>query len=132
MPAKPLKKSYEEEPMCLMGRSAVMLWLVLAQGCAAGSQPGLTGVYQTWDDVITRWIGAHKNDLYYELGPPTFHPETLKDGEEEMVWDLTIASMPGQAEQYNTLPLYTSQDCKLVFIADTKGIIRNGRRLGCD
>ena len=100
--------------------------------CASGPQPGLTGIYQTWDDVINRWIGAQKDDLYYELGPPTFHPKDLDNGYQELMWDMTIASVPGQAERYNTLPLYTSESCRLVFIADSRGIIKSGHRIGCD
>jgi hypothetical protein len=111
---------------------AAIVCLGILNGCAAGPQPGVAGVYRTWDDVVNRWIGGHQADLYYELGPPTFHPVELKDGYREMVWDLTVDSMPGQAEQYHTLPLYSSQDCKLIFVADSGGVIRAGRRLGCD
>jgi hypothetical protein len=110
----------------------MIVYLLLIGGCATGPQPGVAGPYQTWDDVINRWIGGHQDDLYYELGPPTFHPVELKEGYHEMMWDVTINSMPGQAEQYHTLPLYSSENCRLVFIADSAGIIRNGRRLGCD
>ncbi len=120
--------------MNILRASAVMVALaLLVGGCESSPQPGVAGVYQTWDDVITRWIGANKTDLYYELGPPTFHPAELKDGYEEMVWDMTIQSMPGQAREYNTLPLYGAiENCKLVFFADFNGIIKSGRRIGCD
>jgi hypothetical protein len=113
---------------------AVVLGLAaLAAACATGSQPGVSGPYQTWDDVITRWIGANKQDLYYELGPPNLHPKQLPDGMTEMVWDMTIDRMPGQADEYNLLPLYnTSVNCQLVFFADAEGMIKSGRRIGCD
>lgn len=114
--------------------SAVVLGLaILATACATGSQPGVSGPYQTWDEVITRWVGANKQDLYYELGPPNLHPKELPDGMTEMVWDMTIDRMPGQADEYHLLPLYnTSVNCQLVFFADPEGIIKSGRRNGCD
>jgi hypothetical protein len=93
-------------------------WLVLAVsflllptwGCVAARDPVLAGVYQTWDDVVDRWIGKHKTDLFLELRPPQFHKEA-DDGMEELVWDMTLPSMPGQAEIYDTLPFYGGVDC---------------------
>jgi hypothetical protein len=91
------------------------------------------GPYQTWDDVVNRWIGAKEQDLYYELGPPNLHPHETPEGLTEMVWDMTIDRMPGQADEYNLLPLYnTSVNCQLVFLADKEGIVRSGKRIGCD
>ena len=104
---------------------------LLSGGCAIDQKPVLAGVYQTWDDVITRWIGQQKVDLYYELGPPQFHKEA-QDGMEELVWDMTLPSLPGLAEIYDTLPLYGGIDCRLFFFADAKGIIKAGQRVGCD
>ncbi|HXF93793.1 MAG TPA: hypothetical protein VNK46_13655 [Nitrospiraceae bacterium] len=101
-------------------------------GCAASRDPGVAGIYRTWDDVIDRWIGKPKTELYYELGPPNLHPKELDDGMIEMVWDMTIDRMPGQADEYHTLPLYGGVSCRLVFFADREGIITAGRRIGCD
>jgi hypothetical protein len=42
----------------------------------------LAGVHLTCDDVVTRWIGQQKTDLYYELGPPQFHKEAQDSTEE--------------------------------------------------
>lgn len=114
-------------------------WLVLAAvflqlstwGCAATGDPVLAGVYDTWDEVVDRWIGKHQTDLFLELGPPQFHKEA-DNGMEELVWDMTLSSMPGQAEIYGTLPLYGGGDCRLIFIADAEGIVRSGKREGCD
>ena len=116
-----------------------MLWLstflslvLLNGGCATDQGPVLAGVYQTWDEVITRWVGQQKTHLYYELGPPQFHKEA-EDGMEELVWDITLSSLPGQAELYDTLPLYGAVvDCRLFFFANTQGVIKAGRRVGCD
>ena len=106
--------------------------LLLSGGCVTDQKPVLARVYQTWDGVITRWIGQQKVDLYYELGPPQFHKEA-QDGMEELVWDMTLPSLPGQAEIYGTLPLYGSiVDCRLFFFADAQGVIKAGRRVGCD
>ena len=105
--------------------------ILLGGGCATDRGPVLAGVYQTWDDVITRWVGQRKVDLYYELGPPQFHKEA-QDGMEELVWDMTLGSLPGQAEIYDTLPLYGGIDCRLFFFADAQAIIKAGRRVGCD
>ena len=114
-------------------RAVVLGVAALSTACATGSQPGVSGPYQTWDDVITRWVGANQQDLYYELGPPNLHPKQLPDGMTEMVWDMTIDRMPGQADEYNLLPLYkTSVNCQLVFLADAEGRIKSGRRIGCD
>lgn len=114
--------------------SAAILWLaVLPVGCAGKNEPGVAGPYQTWDDVINRWIGKNKVDLYYELGPPNLHPKESADGMTEMVWDFTIDRMPGQADDYNLLPLYgAGSNCKLIFIADSNDVIRSGERVGCD
>lgn len=52
---------------------SVLVWLLVLPvlpACKTGPDPGVKGIYQTWDDVITRWIGKHKEDLYLELGPP--------------------------------------------------------------
>lgn len=121
-------------------RLAVLLVAVaLADGVTVGcatddpKDPSVKGIYQTWDDVINRWIGQPKDKLFYELGPPTFHQKESTDGFSEMMWDMTIPSLPGQAEAYGTLPLYGMDvNCKLVFIADQDDIIRSGRRIGCD
>lgn len=110
---------------------AVLSVMLLIAGCAKDRGPGLAGIYQTWDEVITRWIGRQKVDLYYELGPPQFHKQA-QDGAEELVWDMTLPSLPGQAEIYNTLPLYGGLDCRLVFFADQAGLITSGRRMGCE
>jgi hypothetical protein len=114
----------------------VIVWtlaFVISQGCSTGPGTAVRGPYGTWDEVVTRWIGAQKQDLYYELGPPNLHPKQTADGKTEMVWDMTIDRMPGQADEYNLLPLYNaSVNCQLVFFADTKDIIRAGRRIGCD
>jgi hypothetical protein len=110
---------------------AVLSVMLLIAGCAKDRGPGLAGIYQTWDEVITRWIGRQKVDLYYELGPPQFHKQA-QDGVEELVWDMTLPSLPGQAEIYNTLPLYGGLDCRLFFFADQAGLITSGRRMGCE
>ncbi len=110
---------------------AVLSMALLIQGCATAKGPVLAGTYQTWDDVISRWIGQKKTDLYYELGPPQFHKEA-EDGTEELVWDMTLPSLPGQAEIYGTLPLYGGVDCRLLFFADGQGTITAGQREGCD
>ena len=57
---------------------AILLWLPLVSACKTSSDPGVAGIYQTWDDVISRWIGKHKEDLYLELGPPNLHPKEAK------------------------------------------------------
>lgn len=110
---------------------ACLTLCLVSGGCATNQGPVLAGVYQTWDDVITRWIGKEKTDLYYELGPPQFHKEA-QDGTEELVWDMTLPSLPGQAEIYDTLPLYGGLDCRLFFFANAQGVITSGRRLGCE
>ena len=110
---------------------AVLSVMLLISGCAKDRGPGVAGIYQTWDEVITRWIGRQKVDLYYELGPPQFHKQA-QDGVEELVWDMTLPSLPGQAEIYNTLPLYGGLDCRLFFFADQAGLITSGRRMGCE
>jgi hypothetical protein len=110
----------------------ILLLLFELSACKTGSDPGVMGIYQTWDDVVSRWIGKHKEDLYLELGPPNLHPKEAEDGTSEMVWDMTIDRMPGQADQYNTLPLYGGVDCRLIFFADKEGIITSGRRSGCE
>ena len=112
--------------------SSAIIAFLSSGGCATDRGPVLSGVYQTWDDVVTRWIGKPKKDLYYELGPPQFHKEA-DDGTEELVWDMTLPGLPGQAQLYNTLPLYgDGVDCKLFFFADPQGLIKAGRREGCD
>jgi hypothetical protein len=97
------------------------------------NDPVASGYYQTWDDVINRWIGQPKDKLFYELGPPTLHQKESSDGFTEMAWDMTIPSLPGQAREFGTLPLYGADvSCKLIFIGDQNGVIRSGRRIGCD
>ena len=113
--------------------AVVLGFAVLAAACATGPEPGVGGPYQSWDEVITRWVWANKQDLYYELGPPNLHPKQLSDGMTEMVWDMAIDRMPGQTDEYKLLPLYsTSVNCQLIFIADAEGLIRSGKRIGCD
>jgi hypothetical protein len=104
---------------------------LLSVDSATDRRPALAGVYQTWDDLITRWIGQQKVDLCDELGPPQFHKEA-QDGMEELVWDMTLPSMPGQAEIYDTLPLSGGIDCRLLFFADAQGVVKAGRRVGCN
>ena len=106
--------------------------LPMIAACASTSQPGVAGVYNSWDDVIARWIGKSKEALYYELGPPNLHALELPDRQTEMMWDMTIDRMPGQADEYGLLPLTRSQTCRLLFVADQEGIIRWGKRIGCE
>lgn len=97
------------------------------------SKRNVAGPYQTWDDVINRWIGGHVDKLYYELGPPNLHPHQLEDGRTELVWDFAIDRMPGQADEYNLLPIYGGNvNCQLHYIANAKGIVEEGYRVGCD
>ena len=108
--------------------------LALAGGCVPDpSKRDVAGPYQTWDDVIKRWIGGNTTDLYLELGPPNLHPHERDDGMIEMVWDFSIDRMPGQADYYNLLPLYGGGvNCQIHFIANKDGIVQEGRRVGCD
>ena len=106
--------------------------ICLLIGCASARDPGVKGPYQTWDDVIDRWIGKQVPDLYLELGPPNLHPHELNKGETEMVWDFGIDRMPGQADEYGLLPMYGFENCHLYFFADQEGIVRSGKRVGCE
>lgn len=108
-----------------------------AAGCAETPEelkkdPVDRGIYQTWDDVINRWIGQKRELLGDELGPPTFHKEAA-DGTTELIWDMTYPNAPGQAQMYNLLPLYGGNvNCKLVYIVNPDGIVVSGHRIGCD
>jgi hypothetical protein len=114
-------------------RLAIPSWLLLLLvGCVSGTDPGVKGIYGTWDDVIHRWIGKQVSDLYLELGPPNLHPHELEQGMTEMVWDFGIDRMPGQADEYGLLPMYGFENCRLVFVADATGIVRSGNRIGCE
>jgi hypothetical protein len=116
----------------------VTAWLSAAiTGCAAESTDAakrdVAGPYQTWDEVISRWIGGSTADLYVELGPPNLHPHELENGGTEMVWDFSTHRMPGQADVYGLLPRYGSKaNCQIHFYADAKGIITKGEKVGCD
>jgi hypothetical protein len=68
---------------------------------------------------------------YYELGPPNLHAIQRTDKQTELVWDMTIDRMPGQADEYGLLPLTCSQTCRLLFVARQDGIIESGKRIGC-
>ena len=57
---------------------------------------------------ISAWSSAH------------LYPKEAEDGTIEMVWDMTIDRMPGQADEYHMLPLYGGVTCQLVFFADKK------------
>lgn len=72
---------------------ALFLLCSAISACKAGPDPGVAGIYQTWDDVITRWIGKPKDDLYLELGPPNLHPKEAEDGTIERVCAMTIVLM---------------------------------------
>jgi hypothetical protein len=114
----------------------LVLCAAIIGGCATESKDAakrdVVGPYQTWDDVIKRWVGGQVTDLYVELGPPNLHPHQLEDGTVEMAWDFGIDRMPGQADEYNLLPLYGSRvNCQLHFFADPKGSILRGERVGC-
>jgi hypothetical protein len=119
------------------------IWCVLCAvsavlaGCATESKDAakrdVVGPYRTWNDVISRWVGGQVTDLYVELGPPNLHPHELENGAIEMVWDFGIDRMPGQADEFNLLPLYGGNvNCQIHFIADPKGTILRGERVGCE
>ncbi|HEY7128864.1 MAG TPA: hypothetical protein VH332_04290 [Nitrospira sp.] len=114
--------------LCLAG--------VLLSGCATESKDAakrdVAGPYQTWDEVITRWVGGQATDLYVELGPPNLHPHLMEDGTIQMVWDFGIDRMPGQADAYNLLPLYGADvNCQIHFFTDQAGKILRGNLVGC-
>ena len=119
------------KPACRIKGALCSLLLILF-GCASGNDPGVMGNYATWDDVIDRWIGKQTSDLYLELGPPNLHPHEVGEGMTEMVWDFGIDRMPGQADEYGLLPMYGAENCRLAFFADSKGIVRSGKRIGCE
>ena len=77
-------------------------------------------------------IGKQVSDVYLELGPPNLHPHELDEGMTEMVWDFGVDRMPGQADEYGLLPMYGAENCRLAFFADAKGIVRSGKRTGCE
>lgn len=72
---------------------AIFLLFSAISACKAGPDSGVAGIYQTWDDVIIRWMGKHKEDLYLELGPPNLHPKEAEDGTIAMVCAMTIVLM---------------------------------------
>jgi len=111
----------------------VLLAVVVAViGCTPWPDPGVGGPYRSWDEVIHRWIGKSEKDLFYELGPPNVHSgEMVPSKDHQLIWDMTVDRMPGQADEYNLLPLTQSQTCQLIFLADPDGTIRSGRRVGC-
>ena len=118
-------------PACLT-KTALCSLLLVVFGCASANDPGVKGNYATWDDVIDRWIGKQVSDLYLELGPPNLHPHEIDEGMTEMVWDFGVDRMPGQADEYGLLPMYGAENCRLAFFADSKGIVRSGKRIGCE
>lgn len=117
---------------------AIGLWCLIlaAGGCVADKNPrDVAGPYQSWNDLIQRWIGGNVTDLYVELGPPNLHPHELEDGRIEMVWDFGIDRMPGQADAYNLLPLSLyggNVNCQVHFFANHQGIVKDGSLVGCD
>ena len=126
----------ESRPPTKPGILLVLVLSMVVVGCATESKDAakrdVAGPYQTWDDVITRWVGGQVTDLYVELGPPNLHPHQLEDGTIQMVWDFAIDRMPGQADAYELLPLYGSNvNCQLHFFADQTGKILRGERVGC-
>jgi hypothetical protein len=86
-------------------------------------EPGVAGIYASWDDVIARWIGQSKEALYYELGPPNLHAVQRTDKQTELVWDMTIDRMAGQADEYGLLSLTRFETCRLVLVARQDGVI---------
>jgi hypothetical protein len=122
----------------LVIRVTLVALLALSPGCAMETpeerkkDPVEAGIYQTWDDVVNRWIGQPRDKLGYELGAPTFHKEAA-DGTTELIWDMTYPNSAGQAQIDNLLPLYGGNvNCSLVFIVDEGGIVQSGHRVGCD
>jgi hypothetical protein len=65
--------------------------------CASTPQPGVGGFYEFWDDVITRWIGQSKEALSIMSWAHRTSAVQLTDKQTELVWDMTIDRMPGQA-----------------------------------
>ena len=70
---------------------------LLLKGGATERSPVLPWIPETWREVITRWTGQQQTDLSYKLGPPQFHKEA-PDDREELVWDMTLPSLPALAE----------------------------------
>jgi hypothetical protein len=77
---------------------AICMMSAVYTGCVAESKDAakrdVAGPYQTWDEVINRWVGGQVSDLYVELGPPNLHPHQREDGTIEMIWDFAIDRMP--------------------------------------
>ena len=116
---------------------AICLMSAAYGGCVAESKDvakrDVAGPYQTWDEVINRWVGGQVSDLYVELGPPNLHPHQSEDGTIQMIWDFSIDRMPGQADAFNLLPLYGGNvNCQIHFFADLTGKILKGERVGCE
>jgi hypothetical protein len=44
--------------MAQMSGTNCVVVLHLLMACASTPEPGVTGIYESWDDVITRWIGS--------------------------------------------------------------------------
>lgn len=126
----------QRRTMLALNLCVLCLAAVIATGCATESKDAakrdVAGPYQTWDDVIKRWVGGQVTDLYVELGPPNLHPHQMEDGTTQLVWDFAVDRMPGQADAYELLPLYGHNvNCQLHFFADQNGKILRGERVGC-
>ncbi|MDF2460453.1 MAG: hypothetical protein K0S79_2869 [Nitrospira sp.] len=94
---------------------AICIMSAAYMGCVAESKDSakrdVAGPYQTWDEVINRWVGGQVSDLYVELGPPNL----------------------GQADAFNLLPLSGGNvNCQIHFFADPTGKILKGERAGCE
>ena len=132
-----MKRNDSSWKACSRLFGAAVVWSALCvqmTACVSDkNKRDVSGPYQTWNEVINRWIGGKVADLYVELGPPNLHPHELEDGRIEMVWDFSIDRMPGQADAYDLLPLYGGNvNCQVHFFADREGIVQEGQLVGCN
>ena len=113
---------------------AICMMSAVYTGCVAESKDAakrdVAGPYQTWDEVINRWVGGQVSDLYVELGPPNLHPHQREDGTIEMIWDFAIDRMPGQADAFDLLPLYGQCQLPDPFFRRFEGQDSQGRTCG--
>ena len=84
---------------------AILLWLPRQclqdqlRSCVAGNLSNLGRC----DFAVDRQAQGR---FVFRAWPPNLHPkEAQKTATVEMAWDMTIDRMPGQADEYNTLPL---------------------------
>lgn len=110
--------SHQPSPTMVHLSAVILVFVMTATSCAP-----VKSSKERYQEIVSSWIGAHKDQMIAQFGPP-LRESKLSDGSTVMVWEDTTRRY---REGYENNPgQYYYITLQKIFTADSSGIIRDG------